>query len=104
MALIKRDEAKVGTYDFHAPKPAELFDERQIGVITIFQYGINKAGNALRRVGTNYKVRFERAQTNEAVKVAKKVVKSLNAGTFDEDSTVISIPTGRPRGRQRVSA
>jgi hypothetical protein len=104
MALTKRDEAKVGTYDFHAPKPADLFDERQIGVITIFQYGINQAGNDLKRIGTNYKVRFERAQTDEAVKVAKKVVKSLNAGTLDVDSPLISIPTGRPRGRQKAAA
>jgi hypothetical protein len=104
MALTKRDEAKVGTYDFHAPKPADLFDGRQIGVITIFQYGINVSGDALRRVGTNYKVRFERAQTDEAVKVAKKVIKGLNAGTLDVASPLITIPTGRPRGRQKVAA
>lgn len=104
MALNKRDEAKVGTYDFHAPKPAELFDERQIGVITIFQYGVNNAGTDLKRVGTLFKIRFERAQTEEAVKVAKRTVKALNAGTLDVDSPVISIPTGRPRGRQKASA
>lgn len=104
MALNKRDEAKVGTYDFHAPKPAELFDERQIGVITVFQYGINSSGDALRRVGTCYKVRFERAQTNEAIKAAKKLVKDLNAGTLDTDTTLFSIPTGRPRGRQKATA
>lgn len=103
MALNKRDEAKVGTYDFHAPKPADLFDERQIGVITVFQYGINNAGDALRRVGTNFKVRFERAQTDEAVKVAKKIVKALNSGTY-EGPLVVGIPNGRPRGRQRVAA
>jgi hypothetical protein len=103
MALTKREEAKVGTYDFHAPQPAEFYSERQIGVITIFQYGLNAAGDALKRVGTNYKVRFERAQTPAAVKKAKQVVKALNAGTLDVDSPVISISNGRPRGRQRVA-
>lgn len=104
MALTKREEAKVGTYDFHAPQPAEFYSERQIGVITIFQYGLNAAGDALKRVGTNYKVRFERAQTPVAIKKAKQVVKALNAGTLDADSPLFSISTGRPRGRQRVSA
>jgi hypothetical protein len=103
MALTKREEAKVGTYDFHAPQSPEFYSERQIGVITIFQYGLNAAGDALKRVGTNYKVRFERAQTPAAVKKAKQVVKALNAGTLDVDSPVISISNGRPRGRQRVA-
>ena len=104
MALNKRDEAKVDTYDFHAPQPAHLFDPRAIGVITIFQYGRNAADNDLKRIGTNYKVRFERAQTDEAVKVAKKTVKALNAGTLDVDSPVINVSNGRPRGRRPVAA
>jgi hypothetical protein len=103
MALNKRDEAKVDTYDFHAPQPAHLFDPRAIGVITIFQYGRNAADTDLKRIGTNYKVRFERAQTDEAVKVAKKTVKALNAGTLDVDSPVICISNGRPRGRRPVA-
>ena len=103
MALNKRDEAKVDTYDFHAPQPAHLFDPRAIGVITIFQYGRNAAGDALKHVGTEYKVRFERAQTDEAVKVAKKTVKALNAGTLDVDSPVICVSNGRSRGRRPVA-
>lgn len=103
MALNKRDEAKVDTYDFHAPQPAHLFDPRAIGVITIFQYGRNAADTDLKRIGTNYKVRFERAQTDEAVKVAKKTVKALNADT-PVGGPLFTIPTGRPRGRRPVAA
>lgn len=104
MALNKRDEAKVDTYDFHAPQPAHLYDPRSIGVITVFRYGCNAAEDGLKRIGTDFKIRFERAQTDEAVKVAKKTVKALNAGTLDVDSPVISISNGRPRGRQKVAA
>jgi hypothetical protein len=105
MALTKRDEAKVGTYDFHAPKPADLFDERQIGVITIFQYGLNNIGTDLKRIGTPYKISFERAQTEQAVKVAKKTVKALNEGRpWEHSSSVFRLSNGRPRGRQRVAA
>jgi hypothetical protein len=104
MALDKRDQAKVDTYDFHAPKPADQYEPRAIGVITIFQYGINNAGDGLKSIGTPYKVRFERAQTDEAIKVAKRTVKALNAGTLDVDSPVITLSNGRPRGRQKVTA
>lgn len=103
MALTKREEAKVGTFDFHAPNPASDYDPRSIGVITIYQYGLNAKGDALKSVGTPYKVRFERAQTDEAVKRAKKLIKDLNAGTY-EGAAVITIPTGRPRGRQKATA
>lgn len=103
MALTKRDEAKVGKFDFHAPKPAELYDERSIGMITIFQYGINKAEDGLKRLGTEFKVRFERGQTDKAIKATKSLVKDLNAGEFPERN-VYCVPTGRPRGRQKVAA
>jgi hypothetical protein len=102
MALNKRDQAKVDTYDFHDPKPVDLYEPRTIGVITIFRYGINNAGDGLKRIGTNYKVRFERAQTDEAVKVARRTVKALNAGDFME-RPVITISNGRPRGRQKAA-
>jgi hypothetical protein len=103
MALNKRDEAKVDTYDFHAPQPAHLYDPRSIGVITIFRYGRNAAENALKRIGTDFKIRFERAQTDEAVKVAKKTVKGLNAGTHEPEPPVITLSNGRPRGRQKAA-
>lgn len=102
MALIKRDEAKVDTYDFHAPQPSSLYDPRAIGSISIFRYGRNAAENGLKCIGTNFKVRFERAQTDEAIKVAKRIVKALNAGTYD-GSDVTCVPTGRPRGRQKAA-
>jgi len=103
MALTKRDESKIGTFAYHEPKPAELFEPNQIGAISIFQYGVNKAGDALKRIGTTYKIRFERCVTDQAIKKAKQVVKELNAGTLDVDSPVICIPTGRPRGRQKAA-
>jgi len=103
MALIKRDEAKVGTYGYHEPQPEHLYDPRAIGAITIFQYGVNAAENGLKRVGTNFKIRFERAKTDEAIKAAKRVVKALNSNTYDgPDVTVIS--NGRPRGRPKAAA
>jgi hypothetical protein len=103
MTLNKRDEAKVDTYDFVAPQPAHLFDPRAIGVITIFQYGRNAAGDALKHVGTEYKVRFERAQTPTAIKTAKQVVQALNSGTLYAASPLFSVSTGRPRGRQKAA-
>lgn len=103
MALNKHDQAKIGTYDFHDPKPADLYEPHAIGVITIFQYGINNAGDALKHIGTPYKVRFERAQTDEAIKVAQRTVKALKAGDCLE-RPVITISNGRPRGRQKVAA
>jgi hypothetical protein len=85
MALNKRDEAKVDTYDFHAPQPAHLFDPRAIGVITIFQYGRNTAA----LISSASAPRFASSgPTDEAVKVAKKTVKALNAGTLDVDSNL----------------
>lgn len=103
MALSKHDEAKVDTYDFHAPRPAYLFEPSKIGVISIFRYGRNAAEDGLKYLGTNFKVRFERAQTDEAVEVAKRIVKALNAGTY-QGSNVTCVPTGRPRGRRPVAA
>jgi hypothetical protein len=103
MALINRDEAKVGTYGYHEPQPEHLYDPRAIGIISIFQYGRNAAEDGLKRIGTNFKVRFERAQTDEAIKVAKKVVKALNAGTY-EGPDVTCVSNGRPRGRQKAAA
>jgi hypothetical protein len=102
MALNKRDEAKVDTYDFHAPQFAHLFDPRAIGVITIFQYGRNASDTGLKRIGTHFKIRFERAQTDEAIKVAKKTVKALNGGDY-EGPNVVSVSNGRPRGRQKAA-
>jgi hypothetical protein len=102
MALNKRDQAKVDTFDFHDPQPADQYEPRAIGVITIFQYGINNAGDALKRIGTNFKVRFERSQTDEAIKVAKRTVKALNAGDSLE-RPVITLSNGRPRGRQKAA-
>ena len=103
MALSKRDAAKVGTFDFHAPKPAELFDERTIGGITIFQYTLNKAEDALKTKSSGYSVRFERKDTAKAIKAAKAIVRELNElGEGYDGPAVTCIPTGRPRGRRAL--
>lgn len=103
MALSKRDQAKVGTFDFHEPKPAELFDERTIGGITIFQYTLNKAEDALKTKSSGYSVRFERKDTAKAIKAAKALVRELNAGGVP-NKAVTCIPTGRPKGRPALAA
>jgi hypothetical protein len=102
MALTARDQKKVGTYDFHQPADPGNYDERAIGVISIFQYGLNAKGDALKSIGTPYKIRFERGQTDQAIKAAKRVVKELNAGTYAGKEVTI-IPTGRPKGRTKAA-
>jgi hypothetical protein len=81
MALTKRDEAKVGTFGYHEPKPAELFDERAIGGISIFQCALNSKQDALKTV--------------------KRVVKALNAGDTVGLPRVTTVPTGRHVGRPK---
>lgn len=101
-SLTARDLKKVDTYAYHEPKSAELFYPDSIGVISIFRYGRNATEDGLKRIGTNFKVRFERAKTDEAIKIAKQVVKQLNSGTYT-GKDVVCVPTGRPRGRQKAA-
>jgi hypothetical protein len=101
MALTKRDEAKVGTFGYHEPKPAELFDERAIGSISIFQYALNSKKDAIKTISSGLSVRFERGQTDKAIKVAKRIVKELNTTGTYSGPQVTTVPTGRPVGRPK---
>jgi hypothetical protein len=101
--LSKAEQRKIGTYSFHAPADPSLFNPSAFGVISIFEYVTSKNGDKLktRPVG---KVRFERSCTDKAIKRAKAIVKDLNndgdPSTLFPPCGVVSVPTGRPRGRR----
>lgn len=78
--LSKSDERKIGTYDFHAPNDPSDYDPKAFGLISIYQLVLNAAGDGLKTTSVG-RVRFRRENTRVAVKVARRVVKSLNAGT-----------------------
>ena len=110
VGLSKADQKKLHTYSFHAPNPVEDYSTEElenIAAISIFQYVENAAGNGLKsaRVGS---IRFKRFTTDAAIKRAKAVVKDLNAGVSVDDifpaCRVLSVPTGRPRGRRPAAA
>jgi hypothetical protein len=103
-ALSKADQKKIGTYSFHAPADSSLFDPSAFGVISIFEYVTSKNGDKLKTHPVG-KVRFERSCTDQAVKRAKAIVRDLNSGagvpsTLFPPCGVVSVPTGRPRGRR----
>lgn len=103
MAITKADEKKIGTYGFHEPNDASNYDPESFGVISVFQFQLNAAGDSLRTRSAGVQIRFKRFTTEEAVKLARKVVKQLNAGEDlhqGRDKVVLSVPTGRPRGRR----
>lgn len=103
MALTKADEKKIGTYGFHEPSGPDGYDPESFGVISVYQYQPNAAGDGLRTRSSGITLRFKRFTTDAAIKLARKVVKDLNAGVDlleGRTSRVISVPTGRPRGRQ----
>ena len=100
VTLSKADQKKLGTYGFHEPADPGYYDPDALGAISVFQYVLNVKGDGLKtsRVGS---IRFRRFTTAEAIKRAKAVVKQLNAGESPfPECGVISIPTGRPRGRR----
>jgi hypothetical protein len=106
-ALSKADQKKIGTYSFHAPADPSLFDPSAFGVISIFEYVTSKNGDKLKTHPVG-KVRFERSCTDKAIKRAKAIVKDLNAGMAETElfppCGVVSVPTGRPRGRRPLIA
>lgn len=108
MALTKAQEKKIGTHGFSDFDPAEfLEDDRSIFTISIFRIEANAAGDGLRNRSANVQIRSERGLASKALKLAKATVKELNAGTFDfdgKDKVVISVPTGRKRGRPALVA
>lgn len=106
MALSKTEEKKLGTYSFHEPSDASLYDPESYGSIQVFRYDVNAKGDGLRRRSSGISLRFQRRTTDDAVKLARKVVKRLNAGEDileGRDKRVICVPNGRPRGRQKAA-
>lgn len=105
MALSKTDEKKLGTYGFHEPSSPVGYDPEAYGSIQIYRFEANANGDGLRRRSSGVQLRFQRRTTEEAVKLARKVVKQLNAGEDilgGREKRVICVPTGRPRGRQKA--
>lgn len=102
-SLSKADQKKLNTYGFHEPADPSSFDPSAFGAISIFEYVLNAKGDGLKTTSIG-KVRFERSCTSEAVKRAKAIVKALNSGTAPSSlfpaCGVVSVPTGRPRGRR----
>lgn len=98
--LSKADQKKLHTYGFHQPNDPSGYDPEAIGAISVFQYVLNAKGDSLKTT-TVGQVRFRRFTTDQAIKRAKAIVKQLNAGEQPFPACgVISIPTGRPRGRR----
>jgi hypothetical protein len=108
MSLSKTDEKKLGTYGFHEPLSREEggYDPEAYGTIQVYRFEANAKGDGLRRRSSGIQLRFQRRTTEDAVKLARKVVKQLNAGENlleGREKRVICVPTGRPRGRQKAS-
>ena len=105
MALSKSDEKKLGTFGFHEPSSPVGYDPEAYSTIQIYRFEANAKGDGLRRRSSGVQLRFQRRTTEEAVKLARKVVKQLNAGEDlleGREKRVICVPTGRPRGRQKA--
>lgn len=103
MALTKAEEKKIGTYGFHEPNDPISYDPDSYGVISVYRIEANKAGDALRTRSSGVQLRFKRSTTEAAVKLARKVVKQLNAGEDlleGREKRIICVPTGNPRGRR----
>lgn len=99
--LSKADAKLLHKHDF---KPFDVIDDedvRSILTVSIFRYDINAKGNGLRHSAV-VQVRGERGQGSKILKVVKATVKALNAG--ESFCGVISVPTGRPRGRRPAAA
>jgi Zn-dependent membrane protease YugP len=77
-------------------------DDRRIFQIPVFHYEPDVSGLGVRRHSSGVAIRGERGQFAKVLKEAKAVVKGLNAGeTFP---AVVSVPTGRPKGRPKLAA
>ena len=103
MSISKADQKKIGTYGFHEPNPADCYDPDSFGVISVYKIEANVKGDGLRTRSSGIQLRFKRSTTDEAIKLAKRVVKDLNAGVDvleGRRKRVICVPTGNPRGRR----
>lgn len=77
-------------------------DDRRIFQIPVFHYEPDVSGLSVRRRSSGVAIRGERGQIAKLIKEAKLVVKSLNAGVTCPP--VVSVPTGRPKGRPKALA
>lgn len=77
--LTKAQLKKLDTFGFHEPREFDPEEADNFAVISIYQNVLNKAGTDLKTAPVG-KVRFRRRDTAVAVKEAKRIVKSLNAG------------------------
>lgn len=102
-SLSKADQKKLHTFGFHAPNDPTDYDPEAIGAISVFEYVLNAKEDGLKTTKIG-QIRFRRFTTDQAIKTAKAVVKQLNAGENPFPAcNVISVPTGRPRGRRPQS-
>jgi hypothetical protein len=77
-------------------------DDRRIFQIPVFHYEADVTGFSVRRRSSGVVIRGERGQAAKVLKEAKAVVKGLNAG--QSYPAVVSVPTGRPKGRPKLVA
>lgn len=83
--------------------PVDFYeDDRRIFQIPVFHYEPDVTGLSVRRRSSGVAIRGERGQFAKVLKEAKLVVKSLNAGVTCPP--VVSVPTGRPKGRPKLAA
>lgn len=81
--------------------PTVAEDDRRVFQIPVYHYEPDVTGLSVRRRSSGVVIRGERGQAAKVIKEAKAVVKGLNAGT--SYPAVVSVPTGRPRGRRKAS-
>jgi hypothetical protein len=77
-------------------------DDRRIFQIPVFNYQPDVSGYSVRRRSSGVAIRGERGQAAKVLKEAKAVVKGLNTG--ESYPAVVSVPTGRPKGRPALVA
>ena len=77
-------------------------DDRRIFQIPVYHYEPDVTGLSVRRRSSGVAIRGERGQFAKVLKEAKAAVKALNAG--QSLPAVVSVPTGRPKGRPKLVA
>lgn len=100
-AQVTKIVAKGHLIDDLDPSDFSDEDDRRIFQIPVFHYEPDVTGLSVRRRSSGVAVRGERGQFAKVLKEAKLVVKSLNAGVTCPP--VVSVPTGRPKGRPKLA-
>lgn len=75
-------------------------DDRRAFQIPVYHYEADVTGFSVRRRSSGVVIRGERGQAAKVLKQAKAVVKGLNSG--EEFPAVVTVPTGRPKGRPKA--